>query len=328
MNNQQIGGHDYGRHENTRMANPIGFGGSIEDNVAKIKKRYPEASKQVIREELKRTNNDVAKTCNTLKALVNVAKLRKEFPKLSPDVVAHVLKDCGGDYDEAAAKLAQLVLDYHKMKLEKKKKMSLKKEKAKQQQQQQSYQQPPQQQSYQQPPQQRDPGYQAVPQQVSQPKPRPAELPPPLTPQPASLPPPPAAQSQYVTQARALYDYATEQEAKLDFKKGEVINVTNNSGDAWWYGEIHGKQGKFPKTYVRELNEEIKATALYDFGDKEAHLHFKRDNTIILLNKRKGSQWWEGILDDGSTHVGIFPINYVNVTDNLELFSYLQSAEE
>jgi hypothetical protein len=35
--------------------------------------------------------------------------------------VRHVLKDCGGDYDEAAARLAQLVLDYHKMKLEKKK---------------------------------------------------------------------------------------------------------------------------------------------------------------------------------------------------------------
>jgi hypothetical protein len=48
MNNQQLGGGGYGRQD-TRMANPIGFGGSIDENVAKIKKRYPEASKQVIR---------------------------------------------------------------------------------------------------------------------------------------------------------------------------------------------------------------------------------------------------------------------------------------
>lgn len=49
--------------------------------------------------------------------------------------------------------------------------------------------------------------------------------------------------------------------------------------------------GKFPKTYVRPLDNEIKAIGLYDFGEKDGHLRFKRDDVIILLNKRKGSQW-------------------------------------
>lgn len=122
---------------------------------------------------------------------------------------------------------------------------------------------------------------------------------------------------------RALFDYQTGVAAKLDFHKGDSLTLTDDSGEAWWYGQFNGEAGKFPKTYVRRVSDDIRAEALYDFGEKDGHLKFKRGDTIVLLNKRKGSQWWEGVLEGGST-VGILPLSYVKVVLNQELFDELQ----
>jgi hypothetical protein len=291
---------------------------SLEENIERIKQRYPEASRSVIQAELERNNNDVQATMATLKALVHVAKLKKEFPKMSPEVIAHVLKEKNGDRDEAAYELAKLVVDYHKLKLEKKKE-TLSRQAA-------ASIQPPSQPTYSPPPQQQQ---QQQPRQQQQFAPQPSYSPPPRQPQPQQQQqqqrpaydddeaPPPVplagrAASANSNTCRALYDYQTGQPAKLDFHKGDVITLTNDSGEAWWYGTLDGGEPrKFPATYVRHSRDEIILEALYDFGDKDGHLHFRKGDRVIMLNRRKGSDWLEGLIDGRPDVVGIFPASYV-----------------
>jgi hypothetical protein len=269
----------------------------------------------------------------TLKALVHVAKLKKEFPKMSPEVIAHVLKEKNGDRDEAAYELAKLVLDYHKMKLDKKREQAQFEPPASHSlppapQAYNSYSPPPaQHQPHLPPPQQ--PPYSPPPQQQQQSRPynTPAvqprvggsTLPPPRISSPPiddELPPAPpggGGGGGGGATVRALYDYQTGQPAKLDFHKGDVIQLTNDAGDAWWYGAFNGRQGKFPKTYVRRSEDEVLLEALYDFGEKDGHLRFRRGDRIVMLNRRKGSDWLEGMLERGDGVIGIFPVSYVKV---------------
>jgi len=372
---------------------------SVEDAVDRIKEEFPEASRDVIREELKRNRNNVDQTKATLQALVDVAKLRKEFPKMSADVVAHVFKKNDNDRDMAAVELAQLVLDYHRQKLEKRKQEGGKLNKnatmkagatrgasndgtyggsvsprgnpplkTSSYDEDRNYRnndeadnnaKPPMQpgmirradtasalnKSTNQAPIQRQTPPPVASRAAAAPAARIAATMPAFTqPQPQRSPPvvhtsppvaqepvtydelPPAPMGGGADSVRALYDYQTNQPTKLNFNKGDIITLTDSTGDAWWYGTLNGQTGKFPKTYVRPVADEILAVALYDFGEKDGHLKFKKDDEIVLLNKRKGSQWWEGTLVQGSP-VGIFPINYVSVTKNDDLFQRLQAEE-
>jgi len=52
-------------------------------------------------------------------------------------------------------------------------------------------------------------------------------------------------------QARAIYDYAGEQEGDLAFNEGDIINLIDTSDpDGWWVGELNGVQGNFPSNFV------------------------------------------------------------------------------
>jgi len=52
--------------------------------------------------------------------------------------------------------------------------------------------------------------------------------------------------------ATALYDFAGEQETDLPFYAGDVITVTiEDDGSGWLTGELNGRSGIFPTSYVR-----------------------------------------------------------------------------
>jgi len=51
---------------------------------------------------------------------------------------------------------------------------------------------------------------------------------------------------------QAIYDFTGEDEGELSFKKGDIIFVTDNTGD-WWEGEVNGMQGVLPSNYVTLL---------------------------------------------------------------------------
>ncbi|KAK7109856.1 hypothetical protein V1264_013825 [Littorina saxatilis] len=52
---------------------------------------------------------------------------------------------------------------------------------------------------------------------------------------------------------KALYDYDANQGDELSLKKGDTIVVYDKLGDGWWSGEINGRNGIFPSTYVQEV---------------------------------------------------------------------------
>lgn len=53
---------------------------------------------------------------------------------------------------------------------------------------------------------------------------------------------------QYLVQA--LYDFTPQEVGELEFKRGDVITVTDRSDQHWWHGEIGHRKGLFPATYV------------------------------------------------------------------------------
>ncbi|XP_036097572.1 SH3 domain-containing protein 19 isoform X1 [Molossus molossus] len=53
--------------------------------------------------------------------------------------------------------------------------------------------------------------------------------------------------------AKALYDFHGENEDELSFKAGDIITELESVDDDWMSGELMGKSGIFPKTYVQVL---------------------------------------------------------------------------
>jgi len=74
--------------------------------------------------------------------------------------------------------------------------------------------------------------------------------PPPPKPKPARL------SGQHIETVTALYDYEAQAEGDLSFSTGEVIEITQRTGNSneWWKGKIGTRQGQFPGNYV-QLNE-------------------------------------------------------------------------
>jgi len=62
-----------------------------------------------------------------------------------------------------------------------------------------------------------------------------------------------AAAQKAPSQVKALYDYAAQTDGELSFSAGDVIRVRGTTPDGWWTGEVNGKVGQFPITYV-DLN--------------------------------------------------------------------------
>lgn len=49
---------------------------------------------------------------------------------------------------------------------------------------------------------------------------------------------------------QALYDFTPQEAGELEFKRGDVITVTDRTDQHWWHGEIGHRRGLFPATYV------------------------------------------------------------------------------
>jgi hypothetical protein len=56
-------------------------------------------------------------------------------------------------------------------------------------------------------------------------------------------------------QVITIAPYIGKKENHLSFNSGEAINVREQQG-AWWSGELNGKIGWFPQSYVKPLEKE------------------------------------------------------------------------
>uniref|UniRef100_A0A8C3R9E5 Intersectin-1 n=1 Tax=Cyanoderma ruficeps TaxID=181631 RepID=A0A8C3R9E5_9PASS len=134
-------------------------------------------------------------------------------------------------------------------------------------------------------------------------------------------------------QAQALYPWRAKKDNHLNFNKNDVITVLEQQ-DMWWFGEVQGQKGWFPKSYVKLISETKRREqgslgvsqgfsmscvslfaeyiAMYTYESSEqGDLTFQQGD-LILVTKKDGD-WWTGTLGDKS---GVFPSNYVRLKDS------------
>lgn len=61
---------------------------------------------------------------------------------------------------------------------------------------------------------------------------------------------PTASPAQSPSRVKALYDFEPQEEGELAFRKGDIIRVVNSAYEGWWKGELDGRVGIFPLTYI------------------------------------------------------------------------------
>jgi len=66
-------------------------------------------------------------------------------------------------------------------------------------------------------------------------------------------PEPQAGSGDLPAQARALYDFDAQDTEELAFKAGDIINIIQAVDAEWWQGEVDGRQGIFPVSYVESM---------------------------------------------------------------------------
>ena len=102
--------------------------------------------------------------------------------------------------------------------------------------------------------------------------------------------------------------------------------MTDTSAKNWWRGNANGRLGKFPKTYVRLLSDEITAVALKPLDDgRKGHVRMRKGDRLIVLNKIADSEWWE-VLNESLGGLGIAPAKFLAVDTNVELFDELNQV--
>ncbi|CAL8089358.1 unnamed protein product [Orchesella dallaii] len=53
---------------------------------------------------------------------------------------------------------------------------------------------------------------------------------------------------------KALYDFTPQEPGELEFRRGDIITVTDHSDENWWTGVLGNRRGQFPATYVAPYN--------------------------------------------------------------------------
>uniref|UniRef100_A0A4W5MR85 Intersectin-1 n=1 Tax=Hucho hucho TaxID=62062 RepID=A0A4W5MR85_9TELE len=132
-------------------------------------------------------------------------------------------------------------------------------------------------------------------------------------------------------QAQALYPWRAKKDNHLNFNKSDVITVLEQQ-DMWWFGEVQGQRGWFPKSYVKLISGPshlsiiyfsitiigvflIIQTIIYTMytyeSNEQGDLTFQQGD-VIVVNKKEGD-WWTGVV---SGKTGVFPSNYVKPKDS------------
>ncbi|XP_041328559.1 intersectin-1 [Pyrgilauda ruficollis] len=76
-------------------------------------------------------------------------------------------------------------------------------------------------------------------------------------------------------QAQALYPWRAKKDNHLNFNKNDVITVLEQQ-DMWWFGEVQGQKGWFPKSYVKLISGPIRKSTSMDSGSSESPASLKR----------------------------------------------------
>ncbi|XP_075449154.1 intersectin-1 [Ascaphus truei] len=142
-------------------------------------------------------------------------------------------------------------------------------------------------------------------------------------------------------QAQALYPWRAKKDNHLNFNKNDIITVLEQQ-DMWWFGEVQGQKGWFPKSYVKLISGPLRKStsidstssespaslkrvsspafkpgtqeeyiAMYTYeSNEQGDLTFQQGDMIVVI--KKDGDWWTGTVGDKT---GVFPSNYVRLKD-------------
>ncbi|XP_071977537.1 SH3 domain-containing protein 19 isoform X1 [Engystomops pustulosus] len=131
--------------------------------------------------------------------------------------------------------------------------------------------------------------------------------------------------------ALVLHDFAGEHADDLSLTSGEIVYLLEKIDREWYRGKCKGNTGIFPANHVRILVDmpnkgflkknpaasNIKGPrclARFEFiGDQKDELSFS-EGDMITLREYINEEWVKGELKG---HVGIFPINFVEIIEDL-----------
>jgi len=126
------------------------------------------------------------------------------------------------------------------------------------------------------------------------------------------------------------YPFIAQKEEQLSIAKGDKVKILEKQGNGWFLGELDGKKGTFPATYVtmenifgadraatfqvgkpRQQLFLFTAIALYDYDGKveEGKVPFRKGDEIQVVKKHSEEGWWEGLANGV---YGNFPGTYVS----------------
>ncbi|XP_034145769.1 intersectin-1 isoform X9 [Esox lucius] len=76
-------------------------------------------------------------------------------------------------------------------------------------------------------------------------------------------------------QAQALYPWRAKKDNHLNFNKSDVITVLEQQ-DMWWFGEVQGQRGWFPKSYVKLISGPVRKSMSIESGSSDSPPSMKR----------------------------------------------------
>ncbi|XP_054160708.1 dynamin-binding protein-like [Oppia nitens] len=141
---------------------------------------------------------------------------------------------------------------------------------------------------------------------------------------------------------RTLFPFRAEFPNELSLKVNEIVHLIRHIDNEWIEGEIDGKVGIFPKSYIEIIvdcdtnsisnqnNSIIEsfpsdtfARVLYDFnGEFEGDLKVSEGDTLTLLRKMD-TNWYE-VMDD-LENIGLVPYNYCEIIEDIPSYQSLNS---
>ncbi|XP_062864377.1 SH3 domain-containing protein 19 [Trichomycterus rosablanca] len=147
----------------------------------------------------------------------------------------------------------------------------------------------------------------------------------------------PAFGSSRLLKVQALYDFTPEGPGELGLRAGDIITDVEQLDSEWYLGTCRGMTGFFPINYVKPLSGSPapppsptpapapakpaahnvrgpRCVARFDFeADESSELSFTEGEVIRLL-EYVGEEWARGEI---GSHQGIFPLNFVEVVEDL-----------
>ena len=85
---------------------------------------------------------------------------------------------------------------------------------------------------------------------------------------------------------RALFDYQTDNDSSLSFRRDDIIEVLTRLESGWWDGLLGQERGWFPSNYVTVISDQEADAALA--AAEAAQLEFQNDQATVGLTHNSG----------------------------------------